>query len=826
MGRVFLSHSSKQKGYVEMVARILGKQRVVYDAWTFEEGCRTLDEIYQGLDNTSIFVFFISEESLGSTWVEKEILKAEEYIANGKIKCFFPVIIDKQIRHTDGRIPEWMRKEYNLRYISKPTKVAALIRQRQRLAAWNLFPKKKELDRLFVGRTEQLKEFESRIYDIELGLPGCIIVSGLNSIGRRKFLRHALTNSSTIKPEYFPLSITLDQMCSIEDFIIRIYGLGYSSMSSDRMSSLLAKTLPEKIALATELIQELEDVGEILFVEDNHAIVSKTGSLPGWFLRIIENLSRRGCILLCVISLSKVKTRYMSQQKSLFCINIPELERTERIGLYTTLLKINGLSMSKEDLGMITNVLNGYPEQVHYAVQLLNHEGLQYVRNHLHEIVEYNAEKVSHLVRKYDGNVLAINLLVILSEYEFISFLMLEKILGEDFDAAMDIVEDLSSSMMIEWIGTNKDNLRLSDVIRDHIQRSTYKLKDTYRNNLIQYVNQQSKDYAQDMERDTSDYVISLKESLKQGRGVPEEFLIPSHFVNAMRELYNYQRQYDDVIALADRVLKNVSYMDERIIREIRYWLCLSLARKGDDRFLMEVDYINGAEKDFLRGFYHRLRGQMEDAERCLNRALEQFPEHIRAKRELIQVYLNKEAYEAAHDLAEEFYQADRNNPYAIQSYFRCVLKLEGKAAADRLKRLLEDLKGNLNPKADEMYRTAMIDYYYYVEDEPEKALRMADETLQKYPRKIYPYLAKLEVLNHMEQYPEIEDFVTKIDQQFDQNSDIRRKMQYLLAKCRLLVHAGQVWEARRLVENEVKKRFTSSVVSQFQDFVRRGLDG
>ena len=43
MGRIFLSHSSKQKGYVEVVARNLGKQKVVHDAWTFEEGNKTLD---------------------------------------------------------------------------------------------------------------------------------------------------------------------------------------------------------------------------------------------------------------------------------------------------------------------------------------------------------------------------------------------------------------------------------------------------------------------------------------------------------------------------------------------------------------------------------------------------------------------------------------------------------------------------------------------------------------------------------------------------------------------------------------------------------------
>ena len=84
--QVFLSHSSKQKGYVDVIADKLGKSNIVYDKWTFEAGNKTLDEIYSGLDSSGIFVYFISEGVLTSPWVEKEVNKAEEYLKNGKLK--------------------------------------------------------------------------------------------------------------------------------------------------------------------------------------------------------------------------------------------------------------------------------------------------------------------------------------------------------------------------------------------------------------------------------------------------------------------------------------------------------------------------------------------------------------------------------------------------------------------------------------------------------------------------------------------------------------------------------------------------------------------
>jgi len=67
MIKVFLSHSSKdKKNYVDVVANNLKKENIVYDEFSFEEGERSLDEILKGLDASSIFVLFISNNSLES----------------------------------------------------------------------------------------------------------------------------------------------------------------------------------------------------------------------------------------------------------------------------------------------------------------------------------------------------------------------------------------------------------------------------------------------------------------------------------------------------------------------------------------------------------------------------------------------------------------------------------------------------------------------------------------------------------------------------------------------------------------------------------------
>ena len=73
MGRAFLSHSSKDKILVEAVARKLGNKYCIYDNFTFEEGQKNLDEINKSFEDTDLFVIFLSNNSLESEWVKKEL---------------------------------------------------------------------------------------------------------------------------------------------------------------------------------------------------------------------------------------------------------------------------------------------------------------------------------------------------------------------------------------------------------------------------------------------------------------------------------------------------------------------------------------------------------------------------------------------------------------------------------------------------------------------------------------------------------------------------------------------------------------------------------
>ena len=78
--KIFLSHSSEDKGFVRPIADALGKDLCVYDEMCFEKGLKTLDEILKEISYTSLFVMFISNNSLQSAWVKREAEEAENRI--------------------------------------------------------------------------------------------------------------------------------------------------------------------------------------------------------------------------------------------------------------------------------------------------------------------------------------------------------------------------------------------------------------------------------------------------------------------------------------------------------------------------------------------------------------------------------------------------------------------------------------------------------------------------------------------------------------------------------------------------------------------------
>ncbi len=820
MLKSFLSYSNKQKGYVEIVAKHLGKSNIIFDKWNFEEGNKTIDEIFQGLSETGVFVLFISNEALESKWVKTEIEKAYELIKAGNIKRLYPIIIDENIKYDDKRIPQWIQENYNLKYVSKPTKASERVKQILKTFSWELYPKNKKLSQLFIGRTQLIRKYEERIFDFEKPTPITMISTGLPSIGRRKFTLHCLKNSNKIRDYYTPPTIFLGSRDSIEDLIILLYDLGFSQKERKELFDLLNREMKDKVSLVTELLLEIEQHETTIFIIDNYSIVGQDSNIVDWFIEVVKNLRGIERLFICLISRSRIRYQQLLYNDYIFALEMPELEKYERNALFNALLDLESIQINKQDFNTICELFKGFPEQVFFTFDYLISEGLPYLMKNLHLIPDYNSEKVAHVIQKYESDDFAIQVLGFLSDCAFLSLNFLEKVFQEDSERIKSVIEDFSNSFIIEFIGATKEYFRLNDAIRDYIQRIGIKLDKKYKLNLENHVKFTFNDY-DTLDRDMSDYVIAVKEALKKGYDIPQKFLLPSHFLNAMRDLYNNERRYNDVINLADRVLLQEKYLDKRILRELRYWLCLSLARKRDRRMMKEVQKIDGPDHNFLFGFYYRLVGRHEDAIEKLTDVLKNSPGFYRAKRELVQVYLNLEEYNMAFELAKENYELIKNNPYNLQSYFRCLIRnsnISPKDKKEELMKLLENLKDNPHERAREMYKTAKAQFNAIIENDQSRALNTVDDAIATFPKSIYPPLTRIEICRKFDNWQELESSINSIDTTFRPDSDIFSKLSYISAKAIVMARKGNIKESQCLLDKNIKNRFTERIYNKLKE--------
>ena len=480
MQKVFLSHSSKDKeSYVRIVAQKLikqiGEENVILDEITFQEGRRTIEEIEKNLQETDLFVIFISNSSLESDWVKQELFRAKELWDQKRLEQICPIVISENITFADTRIPKWLSDEYNLHYISRPNKAAQIIEQRIIELTFQRHPKLEERQKIFVGRNDLIALFEERMDNFEKEKPICIIASGIKSIGRKSLMRQCIYKGNVKSGSYpFPeFSMNYDE--SIEDFILKVYDLGFEEEMD--LSGLFTKTMSEKVDIAAKLVSTMQKASDIIFIEDGGSIISQDGICAEWFTKVLEHYSVVKKFSVCIAAKYRLhafpeNTSFATKDK-IYTIDVAELNKKERDGLLSRYLQFENMELELDDMRLISGLLSGYPEQVFYSVSIIKEKGIDYLRRNTNEIVEFNSKKASILLKEYEGNQEKLSVLAMLSLFDYVSLNMIRSIV-DDNAHYMGFVDEFLSNSICEYVGALKEYIRVNETIKDYVMRNNY----------------------------------------------------------------------------------------------------------------------------------------------------------------------------------------------------------------------------------------------------------------------------------------------------------------------------------------------------------------
>lgn len=751
MAKVFLSHSSKDKDLVEYIAKELGFSNVVLDTISFESGKKTIEEIYRTMNDSDIFVLFLSNEALSSEWVEKEILYADGLIRNEKLSTFLPIMIDGNIDHKDKRIPLWLKKEYSLRHLSNERIIVNKIKNAIREINFKLNPINQIIDSTVVGQNELIAKEEKKFYNLDNWKPSCIIAYNIREgIGRRTVIKSLLKKVGLIREKYHPIEISISKE-SIESFILKLNSTILNEEIFQKDLSVI--DISEKVKIAVDLVDNYANNQEILFIIDDGSIILPNTKMVDWFKDVISNERFKNRLVICLISNYRPNALELKKLNKTIDFRVEELSKSDTQSLFLKYLEIyNVVGIETDDKKFIIDKLNGIPAQIIYAANLINSIGIIETKKSIQEIIKYTDYSSSLLIDIIKKDELAYQLLLLISESpDVFTWSLIHKVFYEYDDESLNTaIQKLYDLSVFSFLYGGYEHLKLSNSLADFINRSRLNLEDKYRNILSEIIKSDLKENDLDKlyKNDYSEFLLTLQNMISDGQKVNKRYFMPSIVLKSIIKEYDRGKN-DKVVALCIKLLDDslsINNYDYQMIWELNYKLCQSLAKLcRSDEFFDRVRFFkeNETEYQFLLGFYYRHSGNKPKALEAYNNVIKANPKHNRAKLEIVNIYLSQEKYIDAISDAESIYERNKNNIYNIHSYYISLIRSgKGKKKIDKVNELMDGAKKFISIKGNDMYKCMLGEYEFYINNNLTKAIELLEEAYNLNENKSYPIKA------------------------------------------------------------------------------------
>lgn len=460
MIKAFISHSSKQKDFATRLVNLIGRDLCLIDCYDFEPAYKSIDEIYRAIEKCTIFVLLISRDSLASDWVKKEIDAAILKFNPAQLERFWPYIIDASISLED--CPEWIRSKesFNLHKFPSPELLRLDIEQKFRRMIWRENPDIMARETELIGRQDELGQFEQLRYSMNGQNLRALIISGRTGVGKEAFAKQCLYKLGRPR-EMEPCRISLDVKNGLEDFLIQL-NLILAHFDDTHLKSILSSSYSSKIDIGVVLLNELFDLRQVLFVDDNMACVLPDKNIPTWLADIISHEQLNKQLALFIKSRITPNTYLVSDLDRLAHIHLNSLNKADRKKLFYSLAQNYHLDGFRDkDADFFVEKLLESPLQIHEAIKAIAQHGVLNAKNDINRLIEMGDERAKPLIDHFKDNKLSLYVLIILARFEFLDFDTLEEIFEGREIELQNSISDMLIYGVISTFGLSGEYIRL-----------------------------------------------------------------------------------------------------------------------------------------------------------------------------------------------------------------------------------------------------------------------------------------------------------------------------------------------------------------------------
>lgn len=718
--KAFLSHSSKDKPFVEDVAAQLGLALAELDSDTFDFGAVNTSAILAALQRSSLFVLFLSEESAASGYVKFETISAQELIAKGLIEKFLVICLDQKAFSAAPQ--EW--KSYNfVREVSSPQSIARWIQSLLIQAR----TRDESRQQPFVGRRVQLETAKEAIIDPRNRELRSLFVSGNPGVGRRTFLRKLFADVYPSVNSIFP-EIEVERLDGYEELHRKLLNVAnpYTTRSALRVAYQSFPTSSEasKIDQIVRLLQKIVESRELLLVNDAGGVLEDSGKFQAIIEKVVEAAPFEQHPSIGIITRRMMPTRFRSAVSGVVFCPLPALANSDSRQLLGLLLKAHGVRYSEDELEKLASLSDNHPFNASFIVQYAKQYSIATLLSDADTLVQWKHSRTADFVQKLDVSDVERVILATLKDFKGLDFATLCRLVpGEPAEAASSIVRLIDYHLL----ETNDDTYFIAPPLRTAVERDArLKLKPEERAEVISVL---SEVFSAPDEDDVRASMIEsgILAKIQAGEAIPaafEAFLLPSHEVWVAKRKYD-EKDFPEAIRLTKSALLSQSRLSPDGIVEACRFLCLAAARLGEDAdFESGINVLRARSNhawaqsnfNFLMGFNSRFKGHLPAAEGYYREALRLSQGNFHAARELASVCKGLGDLGSAEQFARQAFEHASDNAYILDIILEVLIntsKFKSSAVQHEIEVLFERLQkvGELDGRS--FYTTRRAEYEF-----------------------------------------------------------------------------------------------------------------
>lgn len=644
--RAFLSHSSTDKEFVRAVANELGRQFCLFDEQVFEDGEEFKVAIETMLDESTVFVLFVSEATLERIWVQFEITEAWYKQLEGKISKALVFLLSPSIQF--GALPKWLSRAKISNAISAKVTAREIRHHLDELL-------RSQQQAYFEGRTADIANLQKILTPLGQRPPRIVGVHGLPSVGRRTFVNKAAQLSLSYPKT---LEVPVSDGDTLADVSIKLANLLEPFSTKEGFDSIVAsiRSQSEEEMLERNIANLRAATGhkELPVLVDAGGLLAPDGSFSEPIQELISRAEGEDDLYLFFVSTRKPPTTIPS-------MNLRPLAEEDTQRLIAKISGAEGIALTASQIREIAEYVNGYPPCAYYAVDQAKTYGIQSVIMDKNRLVQFRTSAFVKFLKEKQLTKEQRSVLLLLARYSPVPAQVLAKSLALD---EKSLIENLVA--LVDHSLVVPDSNGLYEIAGPVLEAVLNQFRDDFEIDHERVFSALKELLAADEDElpRLQLYRQLFRAALRTGAHKDDVFHLTSDLISFAEDFY-HRREYKECIEAA-----RLAVAESPTSVSGRDFLIRALIQEGlwveaEAELKIFQSYAPIRDYHFLNGFYHRKFGSLKLALDDFGLAEKHGRKGTSLHREMASCYFLLGNLEKAKQYVEEGLKI-RENPFLI----------------------------------------------------------------------------------------------------------------------------------------------------------------